>query len=279
MGQPLRLEHVTIATRRTHSLDIRRSHRIGTWGSIMSWTDVIPVTRESKVCAYCGRPATTADHVPPRGLFARPLPADVITVPSCSSCNNNSSKDDEYFRTVMSVRHDTFDHPDASAAAQRQLTRFNQPGSAKFAKSFVSGVNEVEIRTSAGLYLGQAGEFTADMRRVSRVVERIVRGLHFHHHRSRIPDTATLSVYPADSIAQSNDPVYINLLPAIEWAARAHRHVVGNDVLEYKFRNSEDDRLGAAWLLQFYRRVGFLALLADRGAPSNSVLQPTPTAP
>src|SRR5438105_2116110 len=72
--------------------------------------------RVTPACVYCGeRDATTEDHIPPRCLFGLPLPSTLIKVPSCFRCNNGASKDDEYFRMVLSFRHD-IDHPDAEVA-------------------------------------------------------------------------------------------------------------------------------------------------------------------
>ncbi len=62
-------------------------------------------------CIYCGRPAEDGDHVPPQCIFPRPLPADLITVPSCRVCNRRFSVDDEYFRDALALS--TIDAPGA----------------------------------------------------------------------------------------------------------------------------------------------------------------------
>jgi hypothetical protein len=54
-------------------------------------------------CYLCGAPATTRDHIPPRGLFPQPRPNNLITVPACRSCNHDRSLDDEYFRDVVAA--------------------------------------------------------------------------------------------------------------------------------------------------------------------------------
>jgi hypothetical protein len=52
-------------------------------------------------CVYCGRQATTKDHVVPRCLLEKPYPPNLPTVPSCRACNQSYSKDEEYFLAVM----------------------------------------------------------------------------------------------------------------------------------------------------------------------------------
>jgi hypothetical protein len=66
----------------------------------------------NNVCVYYGSTeALTDDHIPPKTLFPKARPANLITVRSCRSCNEGASKDDEYFRLVISMRNDSGDHP------------------------------------------------------------------------------------------------------------------------------------------------------------------------
>src|SRR4029453_234768 len=56
------------------------------------------------VCAYCEAPSpATRDHTPPKGIFPRPRPADLITVPACEPCNQGASVRDERFLTYLSL--------------------------------------------------------------------------------------------------------------------------------------------------------------------------------
>ncbi len=59
---------------------------------------------KSNTCVICGvNPATTDEHVPPRGFF-KGLSGQFRTVPACGSCNNGSSKDDEELRLYISLQ-------------------------------------------------------------------------------------------------------------------------------------------------------------------------------
>lgn len=40
-------------------------------------------------CAYCGAPATTADHVPPLASFPDPLLWEGYLLPACLPCNTS----------------------------------------------------------------------------------------------------------------------------------------------------------------------------------------------
>src|ERR1700733_6530786 len=56
-----------------------------------------------KNCYYCGRPATSREHVPPECIFpekkdssGKDYRKNLITVPSCDEHNLHKSKDDEF---------------------------------------------------------------------------------------------------------------------------------------------------------------------------------------
>src|SRR5689334_8854010 len=72
-------------------------------------------------CAYCGEPATTRDHIPPKKLFPQPWTDDLITVPACSACNNCSSSDDEYFIWMVTVSAKAIGQEADKARQQRTM--------------------------------------------------------------------------------------------------------------------------------------------------------------
>ncbi|WRS26141.1 hypothetical protein U6B65_07170 [Oscillospiraceae bacterium MB08-C2-2] len=49
-----------------------------------------------KLCIYCGKPAETRDHVPPKCFLDEPYPAQLKTVSACLQCNNGFSKDEDF---------------------------------------------------------------------------------------------------------------------------------------------------------------------------------------
>jgi hypothetical protein len=56
----------------------------------------------SSRCVYCGSPSDSKDHVPPRLLLERPYPPNLLTVPSCTRCNQGWSKNEQYFLVLLS---------------------------------------------------------------------------------------------------------------------------------------------------------------------------------
>jgi hypothetical protein len=59
------------------------------------------------ICYVCGEALTpenrSKDHVPPKGIFPRPFPANLITVSCCRNCNESYSKDEEFFRLIATL--------------------------------------------------------------------------------------------------------------------------------------------------------------------------------
>jgi hypothetical protein len=156
-----------------------------------------------KDCAYCGRNAESLDHIPPSNLFANPQ-KDLIAVPSCRKCNSGFSKDDEYFRMVMAIREDTFEHPDVQSILPAVHRSFDKPKKRAFFRAMLKTIQVVDRYTTAGIYIGQAPTFDVNMNRVRDVCQRITKGLFYHERSIRLPDDfVAVAYYGADFI---NDP-------------------------------------------------------------------------
>lgn len=53
------------------------------------------------LCIYCGGEPDTRDHVPSRIIIDNPFPDNLPVVPSCNKCNQDFSKDEEYFACLI----------------------------------------------------------------------------------------------------------------------------------------------------------------------------------
>lgn len=146
----------------------------------------MPKTRPA--CIYCGsteRPSR--DHVPPKTLFLRPRPSNLITVPSCEPCNSGFALDDEYMRTVLITRAETADHPATTALIDEVSRSLARPKARGLANLVAESFTELDIHTPSGLFLETQPAFSADAARLLRNIERIGRGLYFHEAGQRLP--------------------------------------------------------------------------------------------
>lgn len=53
---------------------------------------------------------------------------------------------------------------------------------------FASQVRDFSLYSPGGVYLGEATGLDSDGERIARVMEKISRGLNFHHHLRRLGD-------------------------------------------------------------------------------------------
>jgi hypothetical protein len=139
-------------------------------------------------CIYCGAVATTRDHVPPKFLLGKPLPANLRTVPCCRSCNNEASLDEQYFLVLLS-------HVADSPSMEAKLV----PGG--IIKRTLNQAPALEERLLRALDVDEeTGNpvIRPEMQRVNRVVKKIATGL-FVLRYGRVPavdQIARAALYP-----------------------------------------------------------------------------------
>jgi hypothetical protein len=140
------------------------------------WLPSLPLFG-SFACVYCGGPADTWDHTPPRCLLPKPLPGKVqaMTVPACSGCNNGFSQDE--MRTAAVVCTVSFTHADRVAVAAGGWVRLAMERDSSLS-DFVS------------TRLGADGVFRADaviIEVILRIMTKTAVGLLFHEFGRIVP--------------------------------------------------------------------------------------------
>ena len=197
-------------------------------------------------CFWCGRPgAATKDHVFPRGLFPEPMPEGVtpITVPACRQHNGAFNLDEEYFRDF--VVGAAYEHPEARQIWDvRTVSALEKKP--KYRALLASQLQDFEVRSDTGLYLGTGSMMHADPRRIELVLRKIVTGLVFR-------ESGNVLGFPAFYFQQilKNDDLapWRSLLPSLE--VRRLGHIV------YRFGQAVDEPRGVVGLFMFFDRVLF----------------------
>ena len=123
------------------------------------------------LCLYCGMPADSRDHVPPRCLLEKPYPNNLYTVGSCKKCNLSFAIDEEYFLAAMS--HVGFTETlqkkvESGGKVDRALSRSAVFDRLIESSLIVEGDNEIT--------------FAPDLVRLENVVQKVVRGLYFKRY-------------------------------------------------------------------------------------------------
>lgn len=205
-------------------------------------------------CVYCGTaPADTADHVPPKCLFAKDNRSKLISVPSCRECNESFAKDDEYFRNVLSVDEKSLEFPDAKEASISTLRSMQRPDHYKLLESTMRNIKFVEDWTGC-IFRGIKPAYQFDGSRINGTVSRIIKGLFWHENKEiLLPNYAVHTIRYARFVQSTQYSI-----PAMKEFDIIHARCVANGIrciagnaFEYAFSAAENN--ATFWILRFYQ--------------------------
>lgn len=224
----------------------------------------LPMKRKTQhcLCAYCGAPAETKDHIPPKCLFAKPKPSNLITVPSCQRCNLSDSGDDEYFRLMLSLKHDVYPHQDITKMWPRILDKLAKPQKTGLRLSVLSNIQPIAIYSPHKLRLGTVYAYDVDLSRLSHVAKRIFKGLYYHLRRTPLPQKYTVEAYAFNGFGHALPSVRACFENLVVISMRGKPSTIGNNVFSYWLRFCADDKNAFVGTLVFYEKVGFLGVCA-----------------
>lgn len=196
--------------------------------------------RPRQLCAICGvQPATTRDHVPPRGIFPRPRP-NLITVPACFPCNNRGSSHDEAFRVYLNL-HVGVEHPSSQVLFHNETLRTLR-ANRRLLREINAQSDPIWFTTPSGIVWGRGRRVLWNSNAHDAVVERTIRGLYFHHFNEILGERGSVKVqwlrsFPADVVE------YMRACPIVS---------LGDDQFVYRYGRAVDQPLSSLWLLNFY---------------------------
>ncbi len=218
-------------------------------------------------CVYCGLwKETTRDHVPPKALFPKPRPQQMITVPACVACHGVTTGDDEYFRLMLSMSDKTGENPALATVREAALRSLTKPEARGLLDSFRKWIHDVEVQSPSGLYLGQRMCYDVNLHRLYRVVARIVRGLFSIETGGIISPAATVEVYSDERLSQDRREVVDEFVKTIAVPlSKQPAKVIQEGVFSYRYQLTEMPE-ASAWALVFYGSIPFLVLTLPKSA-------------
>ncbi|MCO6458598.1 MAG: hypothetical protein J5I93_25100 [Pirellulaceae bacterium] len=213
-------------------------------------------------CVFCGAVGeVTDDHVPPKSIFSRPRPSDLITVPGCAACNRGSSLDDEYFRTLLCLSDKTGEDPNAAAGREAAMRSMHRSEARGFTKMFLDGVFPTDVYSPGGVYLGKRMAFDVNVVRIQNVVAKTVRGLYYAASGRILPKSCDVSVFTNDILEQVNEVQLRNLHEQIlAPLANTPEKVIGTGAFRYRFSIPESEECVSVWALTFFGAIPFLCI-------------------
>lgn len=198
--------------------------------------------------------STTRDHVIPRGLYPdsrRGSKFKPLTVPCCATCNASHSADEqEFILTVAAHQNRT---PEAEELAKGRNVRALAKDQ-RLRREILSRFGQSDVTTPGGIWIGRAVtlKLPSGMR---RVLEKIARGLFFHHTKSIMPSKMTMQWYDwMDSRIQESLAPFVK-----EYGRFGH---FDSTVFQYLYTLPSGSITGnSIWIMQFLRGGTFAVLL------------------
>jgi hypothetical protein len=207
------------------------------------------------VCCYCGASADSKDHLPPKSFFPKEFRKDLITVPSCSRCNNKFSSLDEKFRVFLSAEENR------SAAGQHILsTKVLSAESVKGRPFREIGISLRPVWVESGPLTVQKWKLSMPKKEAEAFLFRLTQGLIFKYY----PQLHSLKAY--FHLEYLSDPNEVNpfiaLLNSRIPVMKLMR--IGIDVFDYR-HGAENE--GSLWEFVFYGSVRFVVVHSFRHHP------------
>jgi hypothetical protein len=205
---------------------------------------------QPRKCAYCGKLAEKRDkeHVFPKCLY--PLSKSKskvqrLTIPSCNNCNNGWSDDEAHFRNMLLIAGE----PNAAVTELWETTAnrsFNEVDGYRRVLDLITQMKPIETPTGRRYMV-----FPGKDQRVVRVLKKIIRGL-CYHHQVMLPPI-------------SDQQIWVDVLDYVvpqQFLDEMEHHHREADIIKYSFQVMNEPDMDSAWLLTFFERRSFIAIVS-----------------
>jgi hypothetical protein len=158
--------------------------------------------------------------------------------------------DDEYFTIAMAAVAYP-ENPDAVQVWQSTIRPMLRRSSG-FRTMLSRGIVPGPVRTPAGIVLPDRRAIMFSAPRIGRVVERIVKGLLWHHYRIMTTASTEILVFRGQDVPLEVAQI-INTSTSTSW--------IGGSIFRYRHGIASDGPDSSIWALQFYARADFIAIV------------------
>ena len=209
-----------------------------------------------RFCIYCGsKENLTKDHIPPRCIFASPRPTNLISVPACETCNGSFKRDDEYFRAFVTSEA-THDSPACRRVWEEGVMGRTLTRSPRLKARLRSQLGKANLYSKGGIFIGHVPTLRFEKKRINPVLERIVKGLYWHHKGKRIDPSAEFIFFKD---AEIEGPM-VNAVRFAKWQ-RIGRH----DEFTYGFVIAPDHIAISVWFFVFFGKTFLMGVVGPKG--------------
>ncbi len=221
--------------------------------------------KKEKRCVYChSSEDVSRDHIPPRSLFPKPRPSNLITVPCCRNCHEKLTEKDEYFRNFLIFSPQCRGHVAARQLQKSGLRSLQDPNAGELSNPLFNFRNRRwPGNLLSSLPFDYGASVAPDDERIEAVIERIIVGLFWKETDKYLPLD-----YSVDVVG-SYDSTYMEW--QVQQSVRRLQNEeapadIGEGVFQYWWSWAEPTQPGEThrsdWMLQFYEGTTFLCRVA-----------------
>jgi hypothetical protein len=217
---------------------------------------------EIGICTYCGKSGpTTYDHVPPKNLFPKPRPSNLRTVPSCLSCNQGASDDDEYFRLMLAMSNDLAGNPHLDKVRPIALGALERPEHARLKRAIELTRSKIVLFSPTGDVAGHQETYAANTTRLDNVVSRTAAGWYFIIFGQRAEPEMMVGSQLESEVRFNNEPL---LLDTRDLLASQPPRVSYPGIYEARILVDTDNRAESFWWHTFYDNLNFISAIMPK---------------
>lgn len=201
---------------------------------------------KSGICAYCGQPGETADHVFARTFFPEALRGDLPQVAACNDCNGEKAKLEHYLATILPFAGN---HPLSVPMLQQQVPR-RLARNRKLHRALAEG--QAEIRWVEGDTEQSSFGIPYDHDRLLAYLRYVAKGLARAHWDCTIPQDYAVS---AGLVTSGQDAILRALF--VGRAGGYARGNLGDGLVLYEGQQAVDDPSLTMWRFLLYGGIMF----------------------
>ncbi|MGA3172231.1 MAG: hypothetical protein ABSE62_14595 [Chthoniobacteraceae bacterium] len=213
--------------------------------------------KKAKRCYWCGKPASSKDHVPPKGLFLENKRENLKTVPACEKHNEEHTKLEEAMRARLIMMSDSKIALEAyGEATERSL---NDEKSMGLAHRLFSGMDSKTLAVGLGPTLKLPPED------YSLYFEKIARGVYYLVNKTCFDGDCFVAFRQSFLAHKGFAEIFHRLEPHFANPELAKPGKVSHtDIFQYKYISYITPLLFAVEML-FYESVQVIAILSGPG--------------
>jgi len=188
----------------------------------------------------------------PKVFFPKPRPSDLLTVPACQSCNKGSCDEDEIFKVFIGIAGG---HGKDGERMFKEQTARTLANNKKLKRELANSIHDLWVKTPEGIILGKRSAIKLDGGAHDKIVEKMIRGFHFHHTGTILGNKVDISVNWHQYLSDEVDSISTN------WSTG----VIGEGKLIYKYIAIQEEPLASIWIFQFFGRAWSSGTVLPKG--------------